>query len=121
MQGISACIMEHIPPPPPPPPPQGCRWQIYCKAIQRLMFLLLQGTPARILETRKTAPGLRVTDKWAVLMGGGSNHRIGLFDMVMIKDNHVTAAGGVVPAIQHAQVRPLLAQNFVLCMCVISA
>lgn len=66
----------------------------------------MQGTSARILETRKTAPGLRLTDKWAVLMGGGSNHRIGLFDMVMIKDNHVTAAGGVVPAIQHAQVEP---------------
>ena len=63
-----------------------------------------QGTSARILETRKTAPGLRLPDKWAVLIGGGKNHRIGLFDMVMIKDNHVTSAGGVVPAIQHAQV-----------------
>ncbi|KAA6425578.1 MAG: Nicotinate-nucleotide pyrophosphorylase [carboxylating] [Trebouxia sp. A1-2] len=62
-----------------------------------------QGTSARILETRKTAPGLRLPDKWAVLIGGGKNHRIGLFDMVMIKDNHVTSAGGVVPAIQHAQ------------------
>ena len=66
--------------------------------------VLLQGTSARILETRKTAPGLRLPDKWAVLIGGGTNHRIGLFDMVMIKDNHVTSAGGVVPAIQHAQV-----------------
>ena len=47
-------------------------------------------------------------------MGGGSNHRIGLFDMVMIKDNHVTAAGGVVPAIQHAQVWPLSAQNLLI-------
>ena len=65
---------------------------------------MLQGTSARILETRKTAPGLRLPDKWAVLIGGGSNHRIGLFDMVMIKDNHVTSAGGVVPAIQNAQV-----------------
>ncbi|KAL3135671.1 hypothetical protein ABBQ38_006145 [Trebouxia sp. C0009 RCD-2024] len=63
----------------------------------------IQGTSARILETRKTAPGLRLPDKWAVLIGGGTNHRIGLFDMVMIKDNHVTSAGGVVPAIQHAQ------------------
>lgn len=69
-----------------------------------LQPVLLQGTSARILETRKTAPGLRLPDKWAVLIGGGSNHRIGLFDMVMIKDNHVTSAGGVVPAIQHAQV-----------------
>ena len=67
-----------------------------------------QGTSAQILETRKTAPGLRLTDKWAVLIGGGTNHRIGLFDMVMIKDNHVTAAGGVVSAIQHAQVQHML-------------
>lgn len=75
-----------------------------------MQFVLLQGTSARILETRKTAPGLRLPDKWAVLIGGGSNHRIGLFDMVMIKDNHVTSAGGIVPAIQHAQVRyPVLA------------
>lgn len=73
-----------------------------------LQPILLQGTSARILETRKTAPGLRVPDKWAVLIGGGSNHRIGLFDMVMIKDNHVTSAGGVVPAIQHAQVCPFI-------------
>lgn len=68
----------------------------------------MQGTSAQILETRKTAPGLRLTDKWAVLIGGGTNHRIGLFDMVMIKDNHVTAAGGVVSAIQHAQVQHML-------------
>lgn len=57
-----------------------------------------------MLETRKTVPCLRVPDKWAVLIGGGANHRMGLFDMVMIKDNHVTAAGGVAPAIQRAQV-----------------
>jgi nicotinate-nucleotide pyrophosphorylase (carboxylating) len=62
-----------------------------------------QGTNARILETRKTVPGLRLPDKWAVLIGGGVNHRMGLFDMVMIKDNHVTAAGGVEPAIKRAQ------------------
>ncbi|KAL1807693.1 hypothetical protein ACET3Z_024683 [Daucus carota] len=51
--------------------------------------------PACILETRKTAPGLRLVDKWAVLIGGGKNHRMGLFDMVMIKDNHISVAGGV--------------------------
>ncbi|CAN8266960.1 unnamed protein product [Cochlearia groenlandica] len=56
--------------------------------------------PARILETRKTAPGLRLVDKWAVLIGGGKNHRMGLFDMVMIKDNHISAAGGIVNAIK---------------------
>ena len=57
------------------------------------------GASARILETRKTAPGLRVFDKWAVLIGGGMNHRIGLYDMVMIKDNHIAAAGGIAPAV----------------------
>ncbi|XP_010265929.1 PREDICTED: nicotinate-nucleotide pyrophosphorylase [carboxylating], chloroplastic isoform X1 [Nelumbo nucifera] len=51
--------------------------------------------PAYILETRKTAPGLRLVDKWAVLIGGGKNHRMGLFDMVMIKDNHISVSGGV--------------------------
>lgn len=52
-------------------------------------------SPAYILETRKTAPGLRLVDKWAILIGGGKNHRMGLFDMVMIKDNHISIAGGV--------------------------
>ncbi|KAH7653608.1 nicotinate-nucleotide pyrophosphorylase (carboxylating) protein [Dioscorea alata] len=56
--------------------------------------------PAFILETRKTAPGLRLMDKWAVLIGGGKNHRMGLFDMVMIKDNHISIAGGVANAIK---------------------
>ncbi|XP_044487897.1 nicotinate-nucleotide pyrophosphorylase [carboxylating], chloroplastic isoform X1 [Mangifera indica] len=56
--------------------------------------------PAYILETRKTAPGLRLVDKWAVLIGGGRNHRMGLFDMVMIKDNHISAAGGIKNAIR---------------------
>ncbi|XP_061375379.1 quinolinate phosphoribosyltransferase [decarboxylating] 1a isoform X1 [Gastrolobium bilobum] len=56
--------------------------------------------PAYILETRKTAPGLRLLDKWAVLIGGGRNHRMGLFDMVMIKDNHISTAGGVTNALR---------------------
>ncbi|KAJ6903140.1 nicotinate-nucleotide pyrophosphorylase [Populus alba x Populus x berolinensis] len=56
--------------------------------------------PACILETRKTAPGLRLVDKWAVLIGGGRNHRMGLFDMVMIKDNHISIAGGIINAIK---------------------
>ncbi|XP_024539844.1 nicotinate-nucleotide pyrophosphorylase [carboxylating], chloroplastic isoform X2 [Selaginella moellendorffii] len=55
--------------------------------------------PARILETRKTAPGLRLIDKWAVLIGGGENHRMGLYDMVMVKDNHIAVAGGIENAI----------------------
>ena len=65
----------------------------------------LQGTSAKIIETRKTVPGLRVLDKWAVLIGGGSNHRMGLYDMVMIKDNHVTAAGSITAAVERCQVR----------------
>uniref|UniRef100_A0A0Q3R6G0 Nicotinate-nucleotide pyrophosphorylase [carboxylating] n=1 Tax=Setaria italica TaxID=4555 RepID=A0A0Q3R6G0_SETIT len=56
--------------------------------------------PASILETRKTAPGLRLVDKWAVLIGGGKNHRLGLFDMVMIKDNHISVAGGIANAMR---------------------
>jgi hypothetical protein len=49
----------------------------------------------RIQDTRKTAPGLRLLDKWAVALGGGTPHRMGLFDMMMIKDNHIAAAGGI--------------------------
>lgn len=66
----------------------------------------MQGTKAQIIETRKTAPGLRVLDKWAVTIGGGANHRMGLYDMVMIKDNHVTAAGGITAAVHQCQVLP---------------
>jgi nicotinate-nucleotide pyrophosphorylase (carboxylating) len=55
--------------------------------------------PSRILETRKTAPGLRLIDKWAVLIGGGENHRMGLYDMVLVKDNHIAVAGGIPQAI----------------------
>ncbi len=58
---------------------------------------------ARILDTRKTVPGLRLLDKWAVRLGGGENHRIGLYDMILIKDNHIAAAGGIRQAIQAAQ------------------
>ncbi|CAK8570352.1 unnamed protein product [Lathyrus sativus] len=57
-------------------------------------------SPAYILETRKTAPCLRLLDKWAVLIGGGRNHRMGLFDMVMIKDNHISTAGSVTNALK---------------------
>jgi nicotinate-nucleotide pyrophosphorylase (carboxylating) len=58
---------------------------------------------ATILDTRKTAPGLRALDKWAVRLGGGTNHRTGLYDMFLIKDNHIAAAGGVRAAIEAAQ------------------
>ncbi len=61
------------------------------------------GTGATILDTRKTAPGLRYFDKYAVKMGGAQNHRIGLFDMVMIKDNHIDAAGGIRQAVERVR------------------
>ena len=60
-------------------------------------------TNAKILDTRKTAPGLRYFDKEAVRIGGGVNHRIGLFDMILIKDNHIDASGGIAEAIHRAQ------------------
>jgi nicotinate-nucleotide pyrophosphorylase (carboxylating) len=63
----------------------------------------VQGTRAVILDTRKTAPGLRVLDKLAVKTGGGENHRFGLYDMVLIKDNHIAAAGGITQAIERAR------------------
>lgn len=59
--------------------------------------------PTRILDTRKTVPGLRLLDKWAVRLGGGHNHRIGLYDQILIKDNHIAAAGGIAQAIEAAQ------------------
>ncbi len=59
----------------------------------------VQGTNARILDTRKTAPGLRSLDKYAVATGGGVNHRVGLYDMVLIKENHIAAADGIGPAL----------------------
>ena len=58
---------------------------------------------AAILDTRKTAPGLRAFDKWAVRLGGGQNHRAGLYDMILVKDNHIAAAGGLREAVEAAQ------------------
>ncbi|MFA5647037.1 MAG: carboxylating nicotinate-nucleotide diphosphorylase [Bacteroidales bacterium] len=62
----------------------------------------IEGTGAKILDTRKTTPGMRVFDKQAVKIGGGYNHRMGLYDMIMLKDNHVDFAGGIVQAIEKA-------------------
>ena len=59
----------------------------------------LEGTGTRVLDTRKTTPGMRMLEKQAVKIGGGCNHRIGLFDMILLKDNHVDFAGGIIPAI----------------------
>lgn len=63
----------------------------------------IQFTQAVILDTRKTAPGLRVLDKWAVRLGGGQNHRFGLFDMALIKDNHIAAVGGITATVQRVR------------------
>ena len=67
----------------------------------------LEGTGTRVLDTRKTTPGMRMLEKQAVKIGGGVNHRIGLFDMILLKDNHVDFAGGIVKAIDrcHAYLR----------------
>lgn len=59
----------------------------------------LEGTKTRVLDTRKTTPGMRMLEKQAVKIGGGTNHRIGLFDMILLKDNHVDFAGGIENAI----------------------
>jgi nicotinate-nucleotide pyrophosphorylase (carboxylating) len=61
---------------------------------------LLEGTKTKILDTRKTTPGIRAIEKWAVVIGGGENHRFALYDMVMLKDNHIDFCGGVTKAIE---------------------
>lgn len=63
----------------------------------------LEGTKCKVLDTRKTTPGIRLLEKWAVKIGGGENHRFGLFDMILIKDNHVDYAGGIKNALLSAQ------------------
>jgi nicotinate-nucleotide pyrophosphorylase (carboxylating) len=63
---------------------------------------LIEGTKAQVLDTRKTTPGIRLLEKWAVKIGGGVNHRFGLYDMMMIKDNHIDFAGGIKSAIEKA-------------------
>ncbi|NLI99671.1 MAG: carboxylating nicotinate-nucleotide diphosphorylase [Bacteroidales bacterium] len=63
---------------------------------------LLKGTKAKVIDTRKTTPGMRILEKQAVKIGGGENHRLGLFDMILLKDNHVDFAGGIEQAIRGA-------------------
>ena len=63
----------------------------------------LQGTNCKVLDTRKTTPGMRVLEKMAVKLGGGENHRIGLFDMVLLKDNHIDFAGEITAAVTSVQ------------------
>ena len=69
-------------------------------ATKTKMFVdLLEGTKTKILDTRKTTPGIRAIEKWAVKIGGGENHRFALYDMIMLKDNHIDFAGGIPQAI----------------------
>lgn len=66
----------------------------------RQIVKLIEGTSVQLLDTRKTTPGIRFMEKWAVRIGGGGNHRFALYDMIMLKDNHVDYAGGIKPAIE---------------------
>jgi nicotinate-nucleotide pyrophosphorylase (carboxylating) len=66
----------------------------------RMFVNLVEGTNTKILDTRKTTPGIRVLEKWAVKIGGGENHRFALYDMIMLKDNHIDFAGGITKAIE---------------------
>ena len=83
--------------------------RIVLNAIQRMSAIatktnkyvkILEDTNTKILDTRKTTPGIRAIEKWAVTIGGGNNHRFALYDMVMLKDNHIDFAGGIEQAIQ---------------------
>lgn len=65
---------------------------------------LLEGTKTKILDTRKTTPGIRALEKWAVKIGGGENHRFALYDMIMLKDNHIDFAGGITKAIEKTKI-----------------
>jgi len=69
----------------------------------RKYVTLLEGTQTKILDTRKTTPGIRALEKWAVKIGGGGNHRFALYDMVMLKDNHIDFAGGITKAVEKTQ------------------
>lgn len=69
----------------------------------RTLVDLVKGTNAKVLDTRKTTPNFRLLEKWAVVIGGGLNHRMGLFDMIMLKDNHIDMAGGIKEAINRTK------------------
>jgi len=71
----------------------------------RALAQLLKGTQTRVLDTRKTLPGLRLAQKYAVRCGGGTNHRLGLYDAILIKENHIAAAGGIRKAVEAARRR----------------
>ncbi|MBX2965004.1 MAG: carboxylating nicotinate-nucleotide diphosphorylase [Cyclobacteriaceae bacterium] len=71
--------------------------------VTNRLVKLVSGAGATLLDTRKTTPNFRLLEKWAVLLGGGQNHRIGLFDMIMLKDNHIDGAGGIEQAINRTK------------------
>lgn len=71
--------------------------------VTRLYADAIAGTAASVMDTRKTLPGLRLAQKYAVTVGGGRNQRIGLYDGILIKENHIAAAGGIIPALRAAQ------------------
>lgn len=75
----------------------------------RVVVDLVKNTSVKLLDTRKTTPGLRILEKWAVTMGGGYNHRIGLYDMIMLKDNHIDSSGGITTAVN--KTKKYLAEN----------
>ncbi|UCF65522.1 MAG: carboxylating nicotinate-nucleotide diphosphorylase [bacterium] len=72
-------------------------------SLTRQFVEAVKGTSAVILDTRKTAPGLRLLDKWAVFLGGGKNHRCGLYDMILIKENHIAVAGGIGESVKRVE------------------
>lgn len=79
----------------------------------------LEGTKTKILDTRKTTPGIRALEKWAVKIGGGENHRFALYDMIMLKDNHIDFAGGIETAIK--KTRRYLSENSLDLMIIVEA
>lgn len=88
----------------------NCMQRMSAIATKTKYFVdLIKGTKAKILDTRKTTPGIRAIEKWAVKIGGGENHRFALYDMIMLKDNHIDFAGGITQAI--TQTKSYLAEN----------
>ncbi len=88
----------------------NCMQRMSAIATKTRYFVdLVKGTKSKILDTRKTTPGIRAIEKWAVKIGGGENHRFALYDMIMLKDNHIDFAGGISAAIQ--KTKEYLIQN----------
>ncbi len=88
----------------------NCMQRMSAIATKTMDYMkIIEGTKTTILDTRKTTPGIRVLEKWAVRIGGGANHRFGLYDMIMLKDNHIDFAGGITQAI--AKVKKYLKDN----------